>query len=316
MPSTSSALKPQQQQLATPKFLFNIADGGFTELHTLWQTEEIAAIQSGRLNEIWHRKHDYWLLAGMAIHGYSRWTDIQNDVRFSIVNEPFRAMHEKGNFIEMQNKFLSRRYKLLEQALIIEEQLRRASYLGLMQEPNHPAMALNSRFAEVECLAESHQHLSKESLAGNKPANAVLHKVLNQLEGLLAEMKADVARLPATLCRIPTVSNRLRMSERGILNRLTQADQDGRQQQEAAQFYYPPYEKMLSGPFCSGVAMDKSDEARGSSSSKKNDLQQRGNSNNNNGGGSSTSAAASTAAAILASTKQAANQAAAALNRY
>ena len=34
-----------------------------------------------------------------------------------------------------------------------------------------------SRFAEVECLAESHQHLSKESLAGNKPANAVLHKV-------------------------------------------------------------------------------------------------------------------------------------------
>ena len=35
---------------------------------------------------------------------------------------------------------------------------------------------LCSRFAELECLAESHQHLSKESLAGNKPANAVLHK--------------------------------------------------------------------------------------------------------------------------------------------
>lgn len=34
----------------------------------------------------------------------------------------------------------------------------------------------NFRFAELECLAESHQHLSKESLAGNKPANAVLHK--------------------------------------------------------------------------------------------------------------------------------------------
>ena len=34
------------------------------------------------------------------------------------------------------------------------------------------------RFAELECLAESHQHLSKESLAGNKPANAVLHKGL------------------------------------------------------------------------------------------------------------------------------------------
>uniref|UniRef100_G1L8H4 Chromodomain helicase DNA binding protein 3 n=1 Tax=Ailuropoda melanoleuca TaxID=9646 RepID=G1L8H4_AILME len=43
-------------------------------------------------------------------------------------------------------------------------------------EPAHPAMALHARFAEAECLAESHQHLSKESLAGNKPANAVLHK--------------------------------------------------------------------------------------------------------------------------------------------
>lgn len=68
--------------------------------------------------------------------------------------------------------------QLLEQALVIEEQLRRAAYLNLTQDPNHPAMSLNARFAEVECLAESHQHLSKESLAGNKPANAVLHKVL------------------------------------------------------------------------------------------------------------------------------------------
>jgi hypothetical protein len=61
--------------------------------------------------------------------------------------------------------------QLLEQALVIEEQLRRAAYLNLTQDPNHPAMSLNARFAEVECLAESHQHLSKESLAGNKPAN-------------------------------------------------------------------------------------------------------------------------------------------------
>jgi len=79
---------------------------------------------------------------------------------------------------------------------------------------------LNSRFAEVECLAESHQHLAKESLAGNKPANAVLHKVLNQLEELLSDMKSDVSRLPATLARIPPVAQRLQMSERQILSRL------------------------------------------------------------------------------------------------
>ncbi|XP_036079139.1 chromodomain-helicase-DNA-binding protein 3 isoform X4 [Rousettus aegyptiacus] len=166
----------REEKAEKPRFMFNIADGGFTELHTLWQNEERAAISSGKLNEIWHRRHDYWLLAGIVLHGYARWQDIQNDAQFAIINEPFKTEANKGNFLEMKNKFLARRFKLLEQALVIEEQLRRAAYLNLSQEPAHPAMALHARFAEAECLAESHQHLSKESLAGNKPANAVLHK--------------------------------------------------------------------------------------------------------------------------------------------
>ncbi|XP_061393824.1 chromodomain-helicase-DNA-binding protein Mi-2 homolog [Musca vetustissima] len=201
------------------KFMFNIADGGFTELHTLWLNEEKAAVP-GREYEIWHRRHDYWLLAGIVTHGYGRWQDIQNDIRFAIINEPFKMDVGKGNFLEIKNKFLARRFKLLEQSLVIEEQLRRAAFLNLAQDPTHPAMSLNARFAEVECLAESHQHLSKESLAGNKPANAVLHKVLNQLEELLSDMKSDVSRLPATLARIPPVAQRLQMSERSILSRL------------------------------------------------------------------------------------------------
>ena len=170
------------------KFMFNIADGGFTELHTLWQNEERAIKPAGSdaalppapvdVNGygVWHRRHDYWLLAGVVKCGYGRWQDIQNDICFTIINEPFKADQGKGNFLEIKNKFLARRFKLLEQALVIEEQLRRAAYLNLTQDPGHPAMALNARFAELECLAESHQHLSKESLAGNKPANAVLHK--------------------------------------------------------------------------------------------------------------------------------------------
>uniref|UniRef100_A0A4W5KNF4 Chromodomain helicase DNA binding protein 3 n=1 Tax=Hucho hucho TaxID=62062 RepID=A0A4W5KNF4_9TELE len=196
------------------------------ELHTLWQNEERAAISSGKMNEIWHRRHDFWLLAGIVLHGYARWQDIQNDPQFAIVNEPFKSQANKGNFLEMKNKFLARRFKLLEQALVIEEQLRRAAYLNMTQDPVHPAMALNARFAEVECLAESHQHLSKESLAGNKPANAVLHKVLNQLEELLSDMKADVTRLPATLSRVPPIAARLQMSERSILSRLASKGTD------------------------------------------------------------------------------------------
>uniref|UniRef100_A0A665T602 Chromodomain-helicase-DNA-binding protein 4-like n=1 Tax=Echeneis naucrates TaxID=173247 RepID=A0A665T602_ECHNA len=190
------------------------------ELHSLWQNEERAATVTKKTNEIWHRRHDYWLLAGIIQHGYARWQDIQNDVKFAILNEPFKGEMNRGNFLEIKNKFLARRFKLLEQALVIEEQLRRAAYLNMSEDPSHPSMALNTRFSEVECLAESHQHLSKESMSGNKPANAVLHKVLKQLEELLSDMKADVTRLPATIARIPPVAVRLQMSERNILSRL------------------------------------------------------------------------------------------------
>lgn len=49
----------------------------------------------------------------------------------------------------------------------------------------------------------------------------VLLAVLNQLEELLSDMKADVTRLPSMLSRIPPVAARLQMSERSILSRLT-----------------------------------------------------------------------------------------------
>ncbi|XP_033957567.1 chromodomain-helicase-DNA-binding protein 4 isoform X1 [Pseudochaenichthys georgianus] len=210
----------EKKKATKQRFMFNIADGGFTELHSLWQNEERAATVTKKTFEIWHRRHDYWLLAGIIHHGYARWQDVQNDVRFAILNEPFKGEMSRGNFLEIKNKFLARRFKLLEQALVIEEQLRRAAYLNMAEDTAHPSMALNTRFSEVECLAESHQHLSKESMAGNKPANAVLHKVLKQLEELLSDMKADVTRLPATIARIPPVAVRLQMSERNILNRL------------------------------------------------------------------------------------------------
>uniref|UniRef100_A0A673GQ93 Chromodomain-helicase-DNA-binding protein 4-like n=1 Tax=Sinocyclocheilus rhinocerous TaxID=307959 RepID=A0A673GQ93_9TELE len=201
-----------------------------TELHSLWQNEERAATVTKKTNEIWHRRHDYWLLAGIIQHGYARWQDIQNDIRFAILNEPFKGEINRGNFLEIKNKFLARRFKLLEQALVIEEQLRRAAYLNMTEDPSHPSMALNTRFSEVECLAESHQHLSKESMSGNKPANAVLHKVLKQLEELLSDMKADVTRLPATIARIPPVAVRLQMSERNILSRLASRGPDTQSQ--------------------------------------------------------------------------------------
>jgi chromodomain-helicase-DNA-binding protein 4 len=214
-----SAAKP-----TPPKFMFNIADGGFTELHTLWYNEERAAVPHKEY-EIWHRRHDYWLLAGICTHGYARFGDVINDARFAIINEPFKSEQGKGNFLDLKNKFLQRRFKLLEQALIIEEQLRRAAHLNITQKPEEQQTAqLNEHFADLEAVAESHQSLVKEAANGNRGANVVLHKVLTQLEELLNEMKGDVSRLPATLTRLPSVTERLQMTERQILNRLTTKD--------------------------------------------------------------------------------------------
>ena len=44
----------KEDQKEDPKFMFSIADGGFTELYTLWQNEEKTDVP-GREYEIWHR---------------------------------------------------------------------------------------------------------------------------------------------------------------------------------------------------------------------------------------------------------------------
>ncbi|GMT16754.1 hypothetical protein PFISCL1PPCAC_8051, partial [Pristionchus fissidentatus] len=206
-------------------FRFNIADGGFTELHALWTNEERSA-DAGNPNEIWHRRHDYWLLAGVVLCGYGRYQDVQADPRYAILGEPFKS--ESGNFLEQKNKFLQRRFKLLEQALIIEEQLRRAAHLNVA---HHTAAEgttqLVDRFAEMENLAASHTGVFKDGTSGgNRNANVVLQKILNQLEELLSDMKGDVSRLPATLARLRPVTQRLGMTERAILERLTTKDAD------------------------------------------------------------------------------------------
>ncbi|KAF7256300.1 hypothetical protein EG68_06473 [Paragonimus skrjabini miyazakii] len=202
-------------------FMFNIADGGFTELHTIWLNEQRALVKN-REAEIWHRRHDYWLLAGVVQHGYGRWQDIHNDPHFLIVNEPFRNEAQKPNYLEIKNRFLARRFKLLEQALIIEEQLRRAAQLNIASDQSENVQNLNRRFCELDCLAAGQQQLFNEALAGNKSLVPLLHKVLTQMEDLLADMKQDVSRLIGLLPRMPPVTQRLQLSHTGLLCKLTQ----------------------------------------------------------------------------------------------
>ena len=58
-----------KQERRQRPFKFNIADGGFTELHTLWTNEQRALVPF-REHEVWHRRHDYWLMAGIVTYVY------------------------------------------------------------------------------------------------------------------------------------------------------------------------------------------------------------------------------------------------------
>ena len=46
------------------KFMFNIADGGFTELHILWADEKAHGFE----HKVWGRHHDYWLLSALVTY--------------------------------------------------------------------------------------------------------------------------------------------------------------------------------------------------------------------------------------------------------
>ena len=197
-------------------FSFNIADAGFTELHTLWQTEESAAIKQKKLKEIWHRMHDYWLLAGIAKHGYTKWTDIQADPQYSLVQLPFLAMdkNKDGSVLEMQKGFLGRRFRLLETALIEEEQLRRAQIEKSQAIESKELLALQRHFSELEAIAECHSNLTKAEASSKKLANNVLQRSLTKMEELLVELKTDLAKLPMTISNLQPVQDRLQMNER------------------------------------------------------------------------------------------------------
>lgn len=68
-PSSAPASKPvgvpeAKSTVGPSRFMFNIADGGFTELHTLWAEEKTKGFQS----TVWGRHHDYWLLKAISTY--------------------------------------------------------------------------------------------------------------------------------------------------------------------------------------------------------------------------------------------------------
>ena len=61
VPLTAEWLKSQYKAC---NFMFNIADGGFTDLHSYWSEEKNTKFSPS----VWQRRHDYWLLKGIMVY--------------------------------------------------------------------------------------------------------------------------------------------------------------------------------------------------------------------------------------------------------
>ena len=210
------------------EFEFSIKDGGFTELHTLWYFEE-KELKPKHEHEIWNKRHDYWMLAGIVKHGYERWNDLAIDEDFAILNEPFK------NSLNLREKFMERRLRLLEQALVFEEQLRRFSHLSSVPKlvQKEEEKKVDGEEEEKKENGDDKQEIEskqngdekkengniengedKENECDDLIINPSLQKASNYLEDLLIDMKSDCARIPQTVQRIPSIANRLQIGPR------------------------------------------------------------------------------------------------------
>lgn len=63
VPMTAEWLSSQYKEC---NFMFNIADGGFTDLHSYWSEEKNTKFNPS----VWQRRHDYWLLKGIMVYPY------------------------------------------------------------------------------------------------------------------------------------------------------------------------------------------------------------------------------------------------------
>uniref|UniRef100_A0A0K0FKC5 Chromodomain-helicase-DNA-binding protein 4 (inferred by orthology to a human protein) n=1 Tax=Strongyloides venezuelensis TaxID=75913 RepID=A0A0K0FKC5_STRVS len=231
IPETVEIKESDKEVKAIEDCMFNINDGGFTELHTLWKKEEETA-SNGKKYEVWHRRHDYWLLLGICIHGYAYYKDIFEDPRFAILKKPFEYFEEVNNVsISYQDKikFMQRRHKLLEQALIIEEQLRRVNFISNQIEVSIAKKAENMKkqdngddnTASAPENVPADFKIDKESELKNR---VLMTKVIGQLEDLVTDLKSDTARVPTTLDHLTNVLKKINLPEKDLLRRLSVKD--------------------------------------------------------------------------------------------
>ncbi|KAL7671473.1 hypothetical protein ACOME3_006369 [Neoechinorhynchus agilis] len=231
--------------------LFNINEGGYTELQQLWIIEQqlisdrvrCTSDSNNRLEAIayqqranWSYIHDYWLLAGVSVYGYARWPEILSDVRFAILNEGMGRLADETSVqptvnandsstsgdgqraysAEQKHRFMAKRFKLLESALLAEDTLQR-----FQQDPNMLSSRMEMIGLNVPRPLVGHVNqavaLSKAALNvflgtfSDQPSkgSAIIQRTVNLINKSLDNMLSELPRLPAVFNSITNMSHHL-----------------------------------------------------------------------------------------------------------
>ncbi|KAL3321313.1 hypothetical protein Ciccas_000020 [Cichlidogyrus casuarinus] len=210
-------------------FQFNIYDGELTLLHSQWKSDwrkideifasypnmtpcEIATVVSFH----WHRRHDFWLLAAILVHGYGSIPEIIKDERFEILFcglkgavPEFTASRQSDPSLQLVQPaimFLFHRLRLLEQALIVEQSLFNVALTASLDsdvEFKPDAVTDKHRDRALHVLKTLSSRLSSVgprkqiTLPVIKSAADSARRAVKDLQSILEDLHADLEYLPA-----------------------------------------------------------------------------------------------------------------------
>ncbi|KAA3676738.1 chromodomain-helicase-DNA-binding protein 5 [Paragonimus westermani] len=232
-------------EAVSTRFKFSINEGGLTLLRPTWYDEwqrinakvedvmpqsRVWNVATKKREEVmhhlqytWHSRHDYWLLAGIHVHGYMRWADILADPRFHLLNTGLEGLlmdNEKKNgnsrwadvnssHVNMAEAqaFLVTRLRLLEQALVVEQALYEVAKAALTgnSDVNQPQLVRVQSLAV--CLSNklaSAGPRKRIALPRDIAAREATRAAVANLQEILEDIYADLPCLPASvICAEP-----------------------------------------------------------------------------------------------------------------
>ncbi|KAF6778500.1 hypothetical protein AHF37_01924 [Paragonimus kellicotti] len=232
-------------EAVSTRFKFSINEGGLTLLRPTWYDEwqrinakvedvmpqsRVWNVATKKREEVmhhlqytWHSRHDYWLLAGIHVHGYMRWADILADPRFHLLNTGLEGLlmdNEKKNgnsgwadlnssHVNMAEAqaFLVTRLRLLEHALVVEQALYEVAKAALTgnADGNQPQLVRVQSLAV--CLSNklaSAGPRKRIALPRDIVAREATRAAVANLQEILEDIYADLPCLPASvICAEP-----------------------------------------------------------------------------------------------------------------